>query len=68
VGHFALLDPDLNSEFGSGSTDPIEFGSNSDPDPDPKPCLFLGFTSSTKQDYGSGFDPHPHPDSLRILV
>jgi hypothetical protein len=24
---------------GSGSTDPIESGSNWDPDPDPQPCL-----------------------------
>ncbi len=31
---FALLDPDPDSEYGSGSTDPIESGSNSDPDPD----------------------------------
>jgi hypothetical protein len=30
---FALLDPD--SEYRSGSTDPIESGSNSDPDPQP---------------------------------
>ncbi len=30
---FALLDPDPNSE--SGSTDPIESGSNPDPDPQP---------------------------------
>ena len=29
---FALLDPDQDSEYGSGSTDPIEYGSNSDPD------------------------------------
>ncbi len=29
VGIFALLDPD--SEYGSGATDPIESGSNSDP-------------------------------------
>jgi hypothetical protein len=36
---FALLDPDPDSEYGSGSTGPIEYGSNtdSDPDPDPKP-------------------------------
>jgi hypothetical protein len=33
---FALLDPD--SESGSGSTDPIESGSN--PDPDPQSCFF----------------------------
>jgi len=33
VGHFALLDPDPDSEYGSGSTDPIEYGSNTDPDP-----------------------------------
>jgi hypothetical protein len=32
---FALLDPD--SEYGSGSTDPIESGSNPDPDTDPQP-------------------------------
>jgi hypothetical protein len=32
---FALLDPDPDSEYGSGSTDPIEPGSNSDPDPQP---------------------------------
>jgi hypothetical protein len=32
---FALLDPDPDSEYGSGSTDPIEYGSN----PDPQPCL-----------------------------
>jgi hypothetical protein len=34
---FALLDPDLDSEYGSGSTDPIEYGSNTDPVPDPDP-------------------------------
>ncbi len=35
---FALLDPDPDSEYGSGSgfKDPIEYGSN--PDPDPQPC------------------------------
>jgi hypothetical protein len=33
VGHFALLDPDF--EYGSGSTDQIESGSNWDPDPQP---------------------------------
>ncbi len=46
MGHFALLDPDPDSEYrtdpdseyGSGSTDLIEFGYN--PDPDPKPCFF----------------------------
>jgi hypothetical protein len=32
---FALLDPDPDSEYGSGSTGPIEYRSN--PDPDPKP-------------------------------
>jgi hypothetical protein len=32
---FALLDPDLDpdSEYGSGSTDPVEYGSNPDLDP-----------------------------------
>jgi hypothetical protein len=30
--------PDPESEYGSGSTDPIESGSNSDPDP--QPCIF----------------------------
>jgi hypothetical protein len=34
-GIFALLDPDPDSENGSGSTDLIESGSN----PDPKPCF-----------------------------
>jgi hypothetical protein len=36
---FSLLDPDPDSEYGSGSTGPIEYGSNPDPDsdPDPKP-------------------------------
>ena len=29
---------------------------------------FLCFTSSTKQVYGSRFNPHPHPHSLRIFV
>jgi hypothetical protein len=33
VGHFTLLDPD--SEYGSGSTDLIESGSNTDLDPKP---------------------------------
>ncbi len=33
---FALLDSDPDSKTGSGSTDPIESGSN--PDPDPQPC------------------------------
>ncbi len=34
---FALLDPDPDpdSEYGSGFTDPIEYGSNPDPDPQP---------------------------------
>jgi hypothetical protein len=34
---FALLDPDPDPEYGSGSrsTDPIEYGSNTDPDPQP---------------------------------
>ena len=32
---FALLDPDPDSEYGSGSTDPIESVSNWDPDPQP---------------------------------
>jgi hypothetical protein len=32
---FALLDPDPDSEYRSGSIGPIEYGSN--PDPDPKP-------------------------------
>jgi hypothetical protein len=32
---FALLDPDPDSEYGSGSTDPIESGSNTDPDLQP---------------------------------
>jgi hypothetical protein len=40
---FALLDPDpdLDSEYGSGSTGPTEYGSNPDPDTDPdsKPSL-----------------------------
>jgi hypothetical protein len=31
---FALLDPDPDSEYGSGSTDLIESGTNTDPDPD----------------------------------
>jgi hypothetical protein len=30
-----------DSESGSGSTDPIESGSNPDPDTDPQPCFFL---------------------------
>jgi hypothetical protein len=30
---FALLDPDPDSESGTGSTDPIESGSNPDPQP-----------------------------------
>jgi hypothetical protein len=33
VGHFGVLDPDPDSEYGSGSTDLIESGSNTDPDP-----------------------------------
>ncbi len=37
---FALLDPDLDSGYGSGSTDLIESGSNTDPDP--KSCVTLG--------------------------
>ncbi len=35
VGHFALLDPDPDSEYGSGFTDPIESGSNWVPDRQP---------------------------------
>ena len=42
---FALLDPDQDSEYGSGSTGPIEYGSNPDPDPKPwkKDSLFFIF-------------------------
>ncbi len=36
---FALLDPDSDSEYGTGSTDPIESRSNSDPDP--QPCSYV---------------------------
>jgi hypothetical protein len=44
---FARLDPDPDSEYGSGSTDPIEYGSNTDPDP--QPCLQLkSYQSLTK--------------------
>jgi hypothetical protein len=37
-----VVSPDPDSEYGSGSTDPFESGSNwdPDPDPDPKPCFF----------------------------
>ncbi len=35
---FALLDPNPDSEYGSGSSDLIESGSILDPDP--KPCFF----------------------------
>ncbi len=28
--------------YGTGSTDLIDSGSNTDPDPDPKPCVTLG--------------------------
>ncbi len=40
---FSLLNPDPDSEYGSGfgSTDPIEYGSNTDPDPDPQPWMWL---------------------------
>jgi hypothetical protein len=42
---FALMDPNMDpdSEYGSGSTDLIEFGSNPEPDPDPKPWLKVGY-------------------------
>ncbi len=46
---FALLDPDSEYGSGSGSTGPIEYGSN--PDPDPKPCSSHIF----------GISPHPQP-------
>jgi hypothetical protein len=62
---FALLDPDPDSEYGSGSTDPIEYGSN--PDPDPQPCG----EHSTLQNMNGFFlflitilvFPNSHPDS-----
>ncbi len=43
---FALLDPDLDldSDYGSGSTDLIQSGSN----PDPKPCFQVGHIVSAK--------------------
>jgi hypothetical protein len=58
---FAPLDPDLDSEYGSGSIDLIESGSN--PDPDPKPCKLrvtsgtfeLGRTSAPGPDFGDAF-------------
>jgi hypothetical protein len=37
VCHFALLDSDPDSKYGSGSSDPIESGF--DWDPDPQPCF-----------------------------
>jgi|688.fasta_scaffold1128622_1 hypothetical protein len=45
---FALLDPDPDSEYGSGSTDPIEYGS----DPDHNPgyiILFKFFDAETSR-------------------
>jgi hypothetical protein len=40
---FALLDLDPDSEYGSGSTDLIESGSNTDPDPKPWSSHYLIF-------------------------
>ncbi len=74
---FALLDPEPDS--GSGSTDPIEYGSNTDPDPQPwifdqKNVLLeiLKIILSLKilVWLGSGLDPDsakcldPDPDSV----
>ncbi len=44
---FALLDPDLDYEYGSRSTDLIESGSNTGPEPypHPQPCLVHENTS-----------------------
>ncbi len=59
---FALLDPD--SEYGSGSTDLIESGSN--PVPDPKPWYKLILFSCVPKIYHiwietvSDADPDPH--------
>jgi hypothetical protein len=47
---FALLDPNPDSEPGSGSTDPIESGSNPDPQPCRKPDLNQRLTT--------GFSPN----------
>jgi hypothetical protein len=56
-GHFALLDPDPDPYSGSGSTLPIEYGSNTDPDPDP----YSGSGSTLPIEYGSNTDPDPQP-------
>jgi hypothetical protein len=67
---FALLDPDSDSEYGSGSTDLIEFGSN--PDPDPKhsgaqgprdhPCILCAAVFESK------FDLQLHEESHEELL
>jgi hypothetical protein len=51
------MDPDPDSECGSGSTDPIESGSNWDPDP--QPCLSSVPESLALLD--------PHPDTVHNL-
>ncbi len=62
-----LLDPDPDSE--SGSTDPIEHGSNPDPDPQP----WLHGMASVGDPWHFGADPYfwlmdPDPAQLRIRL
>ena len=55
---FALLDTDRDceSEFGYGSRDPIEYGSNPDPDTDPDPQHWLQM-SALMLTLGKGLSP-----------
>ncbi len=76
VGHF------WPPGFGSGSTDPIETGSDWDPDPDPQPCLEGSFSDHAflcAAGWGAGVrgapgeDPHLVgtrfiPEQVSILV
>ena len=62
---FALLDPDPDSEYGSGSTDPIEYGSNTDPGPDPDPQPWFKIPNSVA-DPESGIN-FPDPQHRTIF-
>ncbi len=53
---FALLDPDPDSEYGSGSTDPI--------DPDPQPCFFSNMSSLGRYVFGSEISYNKAPPRL----
>jgi hypothetical protein len=60
-----ITDPYPDSEYGSGSTGPIEYGSNTDPDP--KPWIFTYIFPRTNYELLRGFLARLPPQKCETL-